>query len=237
MLIRFLIAAALFMTACQPSATVETLEPIEAVDTPTVQITEDPGAEALSPPGWVETEMNGVSLGMWKPAGWETDQSDGLVLAEHIVSSHGKIESGMLIYCFVPSVDEFDLTEADASNFALAVLGKVVKMPSHTGYDVAVSEPVGFTWGDHQAAYYLLATGAGMRALVLALSLPDERQVVACNVSIAAQYADRIRALLPQLLDGFTVEDRVLDGAPLDVLPDPLPFPHYSHDNRAAPNG
>ena len=237
MLIRFLIAAVLFLTACQPFAsaeTVVTLETAEVVDTPTAQITEDPPAAAPAP-DWVETVMNGVSLGMWKPAGWEIDQSQGLVLAERTDSPRGLVAGGMLIYCFVPPVDEFGVN-GNESNFALAVLTKVVKMPSHTGHDVAVSAPVGFTWDDHQAAYYLLATGTGMRALVLALALPGEGKVVACNVSVSMSQAERIRAMLPHLLDGMTVEGSVMGGAALDTLPDPLPFPRYNATDHRASN-
>jgi hypothetical protein len=238
MVIRFLIAAALFLTACQPSATAGTgtlIETVEVINTPTLQITEEP-PEVIQEPDWVETEMNGVSLGMWKPAGWEIDQSQGLVLAEGKDTPQGLVAGGMLIYCFVPLVDEFGVNGDDESNFALAVLAKVVKMPSYTGHDIAVSLPVGFTWDDHQAAYYLLATGAGMRALVLAVALPGEGKVVACNVSISMSQAYRIRTMLPQLLDGLTVEGRVMDGAALDALPDPLPFPHYSPNGHHAPN-
>ena len=69
-------------------------------------------------------------------------------------------------------------------NYAWTVLDQVVKMPSHTGHDVAVSAPVGFDWDQYPAAYYLLATGDGMRALVLALAVPSGARVVVCNVSV-----------------------------------------------------
>lgn len=241
MLIRFFIAAALFLTACQPFAsaeTVTTIEPTEGVDTPidtpTTQITETLLA-ADAAPDWVETEMNGVRLGMWKPAGWEIDQSQGLVLAERNYMPTGLVAGGMLINCFVPLVDEFGVNGGE-SNFALAILTKVVKMPSHTGHDVTVSEPIGFTWGEHQAAYYLLATGTGMRALVLAIALPDESKVVACNVSITMSQAQRIRVMLPQLLDGMTVDGSAMDGSALNALPDPLPFPNYSPHTYRPPS-
>lgn len=238
MLIRFLIAAALFVSACQPStaATIETINTPEAVDTLTVQTTEDPPAAAQSPV-WIETEMYGVTIGMWKPAGWETDQNPGLVLAERVTGMSGPFKGGMLIHCFVPDVTEFNLDDDDEPNFALAVLGKVVQMPSHTGNDVAFSQPVGFIWSDHQAAYYLLATGAGMRGLVLAVALSGERKVVACNLIIPAGQANRIRAMLPQLLDGLTIAGSVMSGDGLDSLPEPLPFPHYTSSSYHPPEG
>ncbi|MCC6802967.1 MAG: hypothetical protein IT319_08785 [Anaerolineae bacterium] len=239
MLIRFFIAAALFLTACQPFAgaetTVATIETTEVADTPAIPVTQE-FPTAAQAPDWVETEMNGVQLGMWKPAGWEIDQSQGLVLAERNPSPQGLVAGGMLIYCFVPLVDEWGITSEDNANFALAVLTKVVQMPSHTGNDVTVSDPVGFMWGEHQAAYYLLATGTGMRAVVLAIALPDNSRVVACNVSITMSQAQRIRIMLPQLLDGLMVDNDVMDGSALDTLPDPLPFPHYNPHKGYAPN-
>lgn len=241
MVIRLFIAAALILTACQPFASAETvtttIEPAEFVDTPidtpVIQSTEDPSSAAEAP-DWVETVMNGVRLGMWKPADWEIDQSQGLVLAERNYSPQGIVVGGMLINCFVPLVDEFGVTE-DQSNFALAVLARVVNMPSHT-HDVTVSQPVGFTWGEHRAAYYLMATGTGMRAMVLAIALPDESKVVACNVSVTMSQAQRIRAMLPQLLDGLTVDDSEMDGSVLETLPNPLPFPIYSPRYNRVPN-
>src|SRR5664279_3980218 len=98
MLKQLLLAAVLTMAACQTAAS-------PTPSTPTVpaplNVTKTPT------PRWLETEMNGVTLGMWWPEGWESDQSDGLVLAEHIVSARGTVEGGMLVYCFVPTVDEF----------------------------------------------------------------------------------------------------------------------------------
>lgn len=210
MLKRFLIAAVCLLAACQPAAPTETR-------TATPETTRQ----------WLETEMNGVSLGLWTPEGWEADLSDGLVLAEHSVSSRGKYEDGILIYCFVPPMDEFQVSASDA-NYAWAVLKQVVKMPSHTGIDVSVSEPTGFDWETFPAAYYLLTTGDGVRALVLALGLPNPKKLVVCNVSVPMAQADRIRQLLPNVLDGFVVDGTTLHGAALDVLPDPLPFPRYS---------
>jgi hypothetical protein len=216
----FLIAAVILFSACQPSAPPET---------PTLTITEAPEAtETVVAPRWLETEMNGVSLGIWRPDGWETDQSHGLVLAEHTVSSWTTVEGGMLVYCFVPLVDEFDVPVNSDPNFALAVLNKVVRMPSHTGRDVVVSQPVGFEWDSHEAAYYLVSTGEGVRVLVLALALAGKQKVVVCNLSVPVSQASRIRSVTPEILDGLTIDGEALDGAALNVLPDPLPFPRYS---------
>lgn len=220
MLKRFLIAAAFLFAACQPAVTTETsTEPL------------------VTPPGdsgqdsqWLETAMNGVTLGMWKPGGWETDLSDGLVLAEHTVSTSSMVEGGMLInvFVFVPPADEFKIGEDD-DNVAWAVLDQVVKMPSHTGKDVAMSIPAGFEWDQYGAAYYLMSSGDGIKALVLALALSKQPpKVVVCNVSVPSSQAGRIRSMVPDLLNGLTINGRVFDGELLASLPDPLPFPAYS---------
>ncbi len=217
MLKRFLLAAVLLLTACQSAAPTETIP-----ETP--EATSDSGSTS---PGWLETDMNGVSFGMWRPAGWETDQNNGLVIAEHTVSSTGMIEGGVLIHCFVPAPDEFDVPDSDA-NYAWAVLDRVVHMPSHMGYDVVVSKPAAFQWDTYQAAYYLITTGDGVRALVIALAIPGMGKVVVCNISAPTAQSERIRAMLPDLLDDLTIDGTSLDGKALDALPNPLPFPRYS---------
>jgi hypothetical protein len=224
MLKRFLIAAMLWLAGCQSAAPTETL--ILPTLTP-VPPTETPLPATPTSSHWVETEVNGVSLGIWSPEGWDSDLSDGLVLAEHLVAPHTEGAGGMLIYCFVPPVDEFNLQPND-ENYAWTILKQVVKMPSHTGRDVAMSDPEGFTWEVFPAGYYLLSTGDGVRALVLAVALPGRMKVVVCNVSVPAAQSARIRAALPQLLNGFTVDGTALHGKALESLPDPLPFPRYS---------
>ncbi len=218
MLKRFLIAAAFLFAACQPTAPTETSTAIPA--TP-----QSDGGQELQ---WLETEMNGVSLGIWKPSGWETDLTNGLVLAEHTNSTNSMVDAGMLVYVFVPPIDEFEIG-ADDNNIAWTLLNQVVKMPSHTGSDVTVSVPAGFDWDQYGAAYYLMSSGDGIKALVLALALSKEPpKVVVCNVSVPSSQASRIRAMLPTLLDGLTINGRVFDGTLLGALPDPLPFPAYN---------
>ncbi len=218
MLKRFLIAAAFLFAACQPTVPTET-----STETPAT-----PQSDSGQDSQWLETEMNGVSLGMWKPGGWETDLTNGLVLAEHTNSTNSMIDAGMLVYVFVPPIDEFEIG-ADDTNIAWTVLNQVVKMPSHTGRDTAMSTPAGFDWDQYGAAYYLMSSGDGIKALVLALALSKEPpRVVVCNVSVPASQAGRIRAMVPDLLDGLTINGRVFDGNTLAALPDPLPFPAYS---------
>ncbi|MBI1259683.1 MAG: hypothetical protein GC204_19625 [Chloroflexi bacterium] len=216
MLKRFLIAATLLLAACQ-----------SAGQPRTSAITPPPPRSEVTTPKWLETQMNGVSLGLWQPVGWEADSSRGLVVAEPTVSNNGLMAGGLLIYCFVPPTDEFHIGSGDSNN-AWTVLNQVVKMPSHIGHDVAVSQPVGFDWGAYPAAYYLLTSGDGMRVFVIAMAVPNVRKIVVCNLSIPAAQASRLRESLPHLLDGLTINSVVFSGKSLDNLPDPLPFPRYT---------
>ncbi|MEP7291166.1 MAG: hypothetical protein ABI835_05255 [Chloroflexota bacterium] len=214
------------LTACntrQSASPTETPAPTSSPDV----------TEAAESVHWLETETNGVSIGVWYPAGWETDLSDGLVLAEQTPSVNGISAEGILIHCFVPALDEFT-PNAMHINYAWEVLDWVVKMPNHTGWDVVMTAPRAFVWSEHNAAYYLYSTGDGVRAVVLALALPNQEKVVICNVSSAMSQANRIRASLPQLLAGLMIDGTTLDSTSLDTLPDPLMFPLYS---RSSPNG
>jgi hypothetical protein len=175
---------------------------------------------------WLETEMNGVTLGLWQPINWETDTSDGLVLAEHTVSSNEPAEEGILVHCFVPSTDEYRNPDPN-ENYAWQFLDWVVKMPNHTGWDVTMSQPEGFEWDEHEAAYYLMTTGDGVRGIVLAVAVPEEHQIVACNISAVVAQAHRIRAALPELLNGLMIDGYTLNSTGLAVLPDPFQFPRY----------
>jgi hypothetical protein len=231
MLKRFFIAAIILLAACQSAA--------PPIATPTVAPT--PSATPLHTgtmppaPKWMETQMNGVSLGLWRPAGWAADSSHGLVMAEPTDSTSPNVTGGLLIYCFVPSVDEFYVSATDV-NYAWSVLDQVIRMPSHVGHDVAVSLPVGFDWDQVPAAYYLLTSGDGMRVLVVAVMVPNVQKVVVCNMSVPAAQASRIRSSLAPLLNGLTVNGKVFSGKALDALPNPLLFPHYSMTSTPVDN-
>lgn len=175
---------------------------------------------------WIETETDGVRIGMWLPSGWAVDTSQGIIMAEHFTGvENGVPNPGMLVYIFVPPLDRFNLEINAEANAALHVLNQVVRMPTELGANVAATSPVAFTWDDLPAAYYLLTGTDGVRTLVMAVELEDHGKLVVCNVSIPGSQASRIRELLPRLLDDFRVNDLTLSGAGLNVLPNPLSFP------------
>lgn len=230
------IVLGLVLAACQfatitPSPTERPPVTIDRAETP--EITRP---IATSEPRWVETQVDGVMLGLMMPAGWAADTTDGLIMAEHMNALYtGTSMAGMLVYVFVPSLDRFTLPTDENANVALAVLQQVVRMPHEIGHDVAASEPAPFIWSDHDAAYYLLNSGDGIKTIVLAIALPDVDKLVVCNISVPADQVDRIRQALPEVLDGLTINGHRLSGEALDALPEPLHFPAYRGHVRDAP--
>ncbi len=231
MLKRLFVAATLFLASCQnmspPTPTESNLQNtgVAAVDTRTPEASEE------QTPVWMETEVHGVSLGIWKPAGWEADTSHGLLMAEHTVSIEtGRTESGMMVNIFVPETHNLQVIATDTPNFAWSVLDQIVDDPRHTGRDVAVSDPVPFNWGGHEAAYYLVSVSDGDRMVVIGIALPgDHDKLVVCNISTPAHQAASVRSVIPHILDKLTINGVELDGAALEALPSPLEFPDYGH--------
>lgn len=176
----------------------------------------------------LEYTMEGVNLRLDAPAGWQADVMDGLLLVEHTASmDDGSPNAGMLVYIFVPPVSEFAVLTG-SGNFAYAVLNHVVRMPQRVGRDVSVSDPVGFRWGNYDAAYYLLS-GLDVRTMVLAVAVPNNNglrpSLVVCNISVPNDHEGMLRTVLPFVLDGLTIDGTTLEGDALQSLPDPLPFP------------
>lgn len=216
MLRRSFVAALMILAGCQ-SLALSRAPDNHTVDPPTPPATT-----------WMETEIDGIRLGMPMPEGWLGDTMDGLMLAEPAptVDNQG-LEVGVVVYLFVPELSHFNLPQNERENIALTVLDRVVEMPSEIGVDVATSEPVAFTWDGHDAAYYLLTVHDGMKTVVIAIETGVDNKLVMCNVSMPDSEAHRVREMLPQVLDGLTINGEQMDGAALNVLPDPLIFPQY----------
>lgn len=205
---------------------------------------ENASAEATAAAdAWLETEMNGVRVGMRMPQGWNAAQNaeyggapKGLMFAEYRPAPGStELEVGVLVYLFVPSLENFDVPEDTGENAALAVLDQVVKMPSQIGHDAIASDPVPFEWNGRDAAYYLLTSPNSVKTIVLAVETESERRLVVCNINMPDSEAERVRDMLPAVLDGLTIDGEPMDGAGLEVLPDPLEFPASSDSPEATP--
>jgi hypothetical protein len=158
------------------------------------------------------------------PDRWQSyTTTDGIVLTEHIGTAEtaGHLQ-GILLYIFVPHMDSF-VPPAEGVNGAWAVLKQVVSNPDYVGRAL-VSEPEAFEWDHHDAAYYLLNNRDGTLTLLLAMSLTQDKLVVA-HISMPESHAARIRPLLPELLQTLTVNDVPVNAEALTHLPDPLVFP------------
>jgi hypothetical protein len=226
MLKRVWIAAALLILAA--------CEIMSSPPTPTTTTLQNTGvASSLAAPTadmsprWIETENNGVALGCWQPSGWTIDTSEGVLLAEHAASiGTGEPPSGVMIYIFVPEIEHLEVAPDDEHNFAMSVLRQVATNPEHTGHDVAVSDPAPFVWGAHDAAYYLLSSSQGFKAIVIGIALPDDHErLVVINMTVPTAQAAHMRRILPRVLDDLQINDVKLNGTALDALPDPLAFP------------
>jgi hypothetical protein len=216
MLKRILVAAVMALAGCQ------TLALPHAPDENAVHPASTPDTT------WIETVTNGVRLGMWMPDDWIADTHGGLMLAEPTPSSEDEgVDVTVVVNLFVPRLDYFIIPEDSEENVALAVLEQVVDMPSAIGDNVITTEPSSFDWNGHDAAYYLLTAHDGANTIVIAVEVTADKLVM-CNVSMPEAEAHRVRQMLPQLLQGFTVNEEEMNGEALNVLPDPLTFPVFA---------
>ena len=182
-------------------------------------------AASDSVPEWVETEVNGVEIGMWLPPGWQVDTLRGLSVVEHMGSIRtDEPARGIVLYVFVPDLDQLLPNVSESDNLAYAALEQVAASPEHTN-GAHVSRPVAFEWKGYPAAYYLYTTRDRMYGLVLALVAARQRAIVVTNVTAPAEDIDRLRSVLPQMLKDLHIDRQQLDDTFLASLPDPLIWP------------
>jgi hypothetical protein len=175
----------------------------------------------------VEFQISQMHVSMDAPVGWQMRQIDdqSVMIAEHLgTMAGGNMREGIRLHVFLPEMDEFTVPEAGHANIALSILDQAMAMPKYLG-DSQASEPVGFSWGGYEAAYYLVASPSGSRTMVLAvMAPPDARRLLVCNLSAPVEQESRIRPMTLLLLGQLTVNGVALDSTPLDNLPDPLIF-------------
>jgi hypothetical protein len=165
-------------------------------------------------------------LGIEIPRGWHAKETDeGLLMAEHFgTMQSGTRVYGMQIHLFVYLMDGFTLPDSADANLAWAMLNQIIEKPYLIGH-ARVSEPAGFEWDGHDAAYYLLNDGEGNRSVLLAVALNTPPRLVVCNFSSPAADAINIRAMLPEVLSSLTINGTSMDIGAINELPDPLDFP------------
>jgi hypothetical protein len=215
------IVALLWLAACQAgTGTAPTLEP-------TAEVTPDDEVTQVS--------ASGVTLAIRAPAGWQSVPNEyGILLAEHTELDGNQRVDGILVYVFVQGIAELDLDPAPANNPALRLLNHVTGMPDDSLRNASISATTPFKLGAHEAAYYLLSDGHGNKTLVLAMADSMADKVIVCNVSAPRQEAQRIRAVLPMMLERLTIDGQAVDMTGLELLPDPLVFPEHRRDDDDA---
>ncbi|MBZ0292140.1 MAG: hypothetical protein K8L99_06180 [Anaerolineae bacterium] len=178
---------------------------------------------------WTEHKSRTVSLAIKIPAGWTSYNTDaGIVLNERaaLISDAVSLQ-GILVHIFAMSVEKFHLPQRSNVNIAWSVLSQIVTNPDYVG-NALVSEPVAFEWDHHDAAYYLLNNLDGTVTVLLAMELPNNKNLVVCHISSPIDEADHVRDLLPELFSSLRVNGTLVDSSALDELPDPLVFPLVS---------
>lgn len=178
----------------------------------------------------VNLSLNDIALTLPYPSDWESYTTEyGVVLAEYLgsVATEGQL-GGILIHLFVPPLDGVDLPISDNDNRALNTLTRILAHPNYVG-DATVSSPLPFMWDHFECAYYLMDNGEGNLTIVIGILDPQTNRLVTVSMSAPQDQQVRIRALLPNLLNGLVINNYTLSGVVLDdILPNPLIFPHHN---------
>lgn len=204
-----------------PTATPVPSTTPDATESPQTQTATDESTK------WVETQIGDFDIGAWIPAHWEADTTNGLTIVEHMGSIRsGRPSSGITIYIFVPDISEIVLGTETSDNLAYEVLEHVSGSPEHM-QGVEISPTEAFSWGAHEAAYYLYSYGQGehegLHGMVLAVT--HGREIIVINVMAPRTESSRIRSVIPQILQGLSINHEHLSASFPDALPDLLVFP------------
>ena len=199
--------------ACQDTLIQPTITPSPA-PTPTATAQAD---------DYIETMVNGIRLGMDVPTGWKAHKTPkGLLMTEH----YNSVMMGMQVNVFVSTIGEFTIPSGEDVNVALTVLKQIILIPQYV-MGGTVSDPQGFDWDSHDAAYYLLNNGDGSVTMLVAVAIDNPPRLVVCNISSPDDYSQSIRVMLPNLLGSLAINGNTMDLTAVNELPNPLPFPAY----------
>jgi hypothetical protein len=191
-------------------------------------------AAVQSDDDYIETVVSGVRLGMEVPTGWKAHKTQGGLLMTEFYDPSNMM--GLLVHVFVFSTDDFNIPNGNDVNVALAVLNQVVLLPKYV-QGGTVSDPQGFNWDNHDAAYYLLNNGDGSVGMLVAVAVETPQRLVVCNISSPWRSSQTIRVMLPYLLGNLSINGDTMDLRAVNELPNPLPFPSYQPKAEATPGG
>lgn len=183
---------ALLIGACYPAA----LPPTEA---------------RQSLPDIVTLTVNDIEIRIKKPAGWWAyPEAQHLLLMEKdpVMKADGTL-TGMVVNIWLPQVQP-GMSAED-------MLRQVLADPD-IAEQVESTPPRAFTWNQLDAACYLLDSGDGNLTLVIAVVVPEQKGMVAINITVPAEAIDRMHPLLAILFEEFTINNVLLNSDEL-VLP------------------
>lgn len=193
---------------------------------PTVSIA--PSPTPLQGETTVDFTREGLDISLPKPAGWQSFNTEyGVVIAERFgsVADSGTLQ-GLMAYVFVIPFSEFAPQPPDSTvNHAHHILAQIAHDKAFIG-NAHASEPTGFDWDGHAAAYYLLSEpDNSAQTVVIGVSLPDKQVLLVGTLSAPVEEIDAMHSALYDLFGGLTVNGVGMNEQALDALPDPLIFP------------
>lgn len=165
----------------------------------------------------------------WQPVGaWQAMLHEGhIILMEQPqpVSADGIIQ-GVIANIWLPETLEIASNPTTVPMTASDVLTQVVSRPP-ISTDATTSSPQAFVWQGYDGAYYVLNSGDGNIALVIALVLPESNHMLAFNLSANEKNTASIYRALANILNHLQVNTQVLGDSLVTVLPKELPIPSY----------
>ena len=164
-------------------------------------------------------------ISVQRPPSWESVSTDyGVVLAEKMSTFADLGHDGLIAHIFVPPLDNIVLAE-DSDNVARSILRQVIARPEYINGAITTT-PMAFEWQSLDAAYFLMDNRRGSATVIIGLAEPVNNKLAVVQVSAPSAEAERIRMLLPEVLDRMTINNIELSGSVLDsILPAMLKFP------------
>jgi hypothetical protein len=177
-------------------------------------------------------ESDETTLSVTTPPQWT-----GILDSKHIIltqssaplNSDGTL-NGVIINIWLPDKTEIvgDVVATKTSD----LLQQITNRPSYVG-TATTTDPQAFVWQDYDGAYYALNNGDGNVTLVLALSMPDSRQLIAFNLSTNADTSKLLLPTFAQALPHIRINDISLTSSLVESLPPSVEFPTFKPPTSA----
>ena len=212
-----IVALLIGITACVPTAT--------PTPTPTPIVNAS-----------VEVNVDGIAISLRQPTGWDvTVEGHHIFLSEETpaIDDYGHLK-GISTHIWIPTADDFSI-DYDPAEHTVSQILSLVQQSDKYGYVTHSTEPVSFTWSDHDSAYYTLNHGDGNVTLVMMVLLPNQNNhLLAANISAPYGHKQRIHDALLMVFDEFMINEIQFDVQDLANLDDPIAFPEATTPENTA---